>query len=66
MTIFAMCCESWSPMFVQVAPALVDLKIPVPLNAYPANRGWTSPVPTQTMLGFEGATAMSPTANADS
>ena len=66
MTIFPMCCVSARPMCCHVRPASADLKTPVPEKAGPLCRGWTSPVPTQTTLGLEGATAMSPTANADS
>ncbi len=51
-------------MFVHVSPASVDLKTPVP--AYELRAISTSPVPTQTMLGSEGATAISPMVKVDS
>jgi len=41
-----------------VRPASVDLKIPSPTEMW--LRMHDSPVPAQTMLGSEGATAMSP------
>ena len=45
-------------MFVQVAPASRDLYTPNP--AYELRAINTSPVPTHTTLGSEGATAMEP------
>ncbi len=53
-------------MFRQVIPASVDLKTPVPEYEYPLCRGWVSPVPTQTISGFEAETATSPMEKADS
>ena len=49
---------SVSPACVNVRPPSVDLKTPTP--AIDARNRFASPVPTQTMSGFEGATAMSP------
>src|SRR5262245_525602 len=46
------------PMCVQVLPASVDLYIPVPGRL--ARKMLSSPVPTYTMFGFDGATATSP------
>ena len=66
MTILPMWCVSARPIGRHVRPASADLKTPVPAKAGPLCLGWTSPVPTQTTSGLEGATAMSPIANADS
>ena len=49
-------------MNCQVAPASVDLKTPLP-EIDDRAFAW-SPVPIQTMLGFEGATATAPIASA--
>ena len=49
-------------MNCQVAPASVDLKTPLP--EYDDRAFACSPVPIQTMLGFDGAIATAPTAAA--
>ncbi len=48
-------------MFVHVRPASVDLYTPSP--AYELRDVKASPVPTQTMLLFDGAMVTSPTAS---
>src|ERR1019366_7047517 len=53
-----MCCVSSSPMCDQLLPASVDLYMPLP---YPIeSRSVHSPVPTYTVSGADGATAIAP------
>src|SRR3974390_3111393 len=59
MTMRAMCCVSRSPMLLHVAPPSVDLYTPSPQYALRVRE--LSPVPTQTTLPFDGATATAPT-----
>ena len=56
----AMWCESGRPMNCQVAPPSIDLKTPLP--EYDDRALACSPVPTQTICEFDGATATAPTA----
>src|SRR5947209_1041126 len=58
MTIRPMWWLSGSPIAVQLLPPSIDLYTPSPHETL--LRGFASPVPTQTMSGFEGATATAP------
>src|ERR1019366_2213536 len=58
MTMRAIVCDSFSPMFVNVFPPSVDLYKPSPNEDVCLLFG--SPVPTYTISGFVGSTASAP------
>src|ERR1700739_3635073 len=56
--IFAMCSLSLSPMLVQFSPPSVDRYTPSPTETL--LRVQASPVPTQTVFGFDGSIVTAP------